>query len=152
MRSVNSALNTGSASVWNPHPRAANSLKGVTAKYWRLLGSTRSMRSPEADGELGRLFAHVGVATDWVPELIEVIDSRRLDGSAAGSLSTEVEALVEILAEQPRQVGSLCQTLPETAATLLRPIVATVRYAADNPDGWEYALQAEEVEGRSSRR
>ncbi|AEI09645.1 hypothetical protein CRES_1290 [Corynebacterium resistens DSM 45100] len=99
------------------------------------------------DGELGRLFAHVGVATDWVPELIEVIDSRRLDGSAAGSLSTEVEALVEILAEQPRQVGPLCQTLPETAATLLRPIVATVRYAADNPDGWEYALQAEEVEG-----
>ncbi|WP_282939696.1 hypothetical protein [Corynebacterium auriscanis] len=99
------------------------------------------------DGELGRLFAHVGVATDWVPELIELIDSRRLDGSAQGELAAEAQALVAILAEQPRQVGPLCATLPETAATLLRPVVATVRYAADNSEGWEYALLAGEVEG-----
>lgn len=97
------------------------------------------------DGELGRLFAHVGVATDWLPELIELVDSRRLEETAEETLEAEAEALVGILAEQPRQFGPLCATLPETAATLLRPIVATVRFAADNPTGWEYALLAGEI-------
>lgn len=93
-----------------------------------------------SDGEKGRLFAHVGIATDWVPELIELIDSRRLDGTADTDADAEADAVVAVLAEESLQAGPLCAVLPELAAGLIAPVVRVVRYAAAHPGHWRHGL------------
>jgi hypothetical protein len=103
------------------------------------------------DGELGRLFAHVGIASDWVPELIELVDNRRADSEASedsgeGADAADIaRAVVAELADEPRQVGPLCATLPEAAVKLIAPIVEIVSHAAAHPDSWEYTLPAVEL-------
>ncbi|MGO1949642.1 MAG: hypothetical protein ACTH1D_08405 [Mycobacteriaceae bacterium] len=93
-----------------------------------------------SDGDKGRLFAHVGIATDWVPELIELIDSRRLDGEAVADQAGEARAVVDILAEESLQAGPLCAALPELAVRLITPVVEVVRLAGENPDRWRSTL------------
>lgn len=95
-----------------------------------------------ADGELGRVFAHVGIATDWTPELIELIDTRRADGTAEEDSADEAAAVVSELAGQDTQIGPLCATAPDIARDLITPIVNLVRHAAEYPDTWEYTLSA----------
>ena len=97
------------------------------------------------DGELGRLFAHVGIASDWVPELIELVDSRRADSEEGAEATDIAREVVAELAHEPRQVGPLCATLPETAAKLIAPIVEIVAHAAEHPDSWEYTLPGVEL-------
>ena len=104
------------------------------------------------DGELGRLFAHVGIASDWVPELIELVDRHRQKGADAATEIDSSEIAAEIargivaeLADEPRQVGPLCATLPDTAAKLIAPIVEIVTHAAAHPDSWEYTLPPVEL-------
>lgn len=92
------------------------------------------------DGELGRLFAHVGVASDWVPELIEAIDTRRMEGTAEADAEAEAAAIVASLADESRQLGPLCATAPEVAARIVRPVVDIVAHAAAHPLSWEYTL------------
>ncbi len=92
------------------------------------------------DGDKGRLFAHVGIATDWVPELIELIDSRRLDGDALDTPAEEAAAVVEVLAEESLQAGPLCAAMPTLAARLIAQVVQVVRLAAETPDHWRNAL------------
>lgn len=94
------------------------------------------------DGELGRLFAHVGIASDWVPELIELVDNRRAEDTDSVEIA---RGIVAELADEPRQVGPLCAALPETAAQLIAPIVDIVSHAAAHPDSWEYTLPAVEL-------
>lgn len=93
-----------------------------------------------SDGDKGRLFAHVGVATDWVPELIELIDTRRLEGEALDVPSDEATAVVDILADESLQAGPLCAALPALAVRLITPVVSVVRLAAENPDHWINSL------------
>lgn len=94
------------------------------------------------DGELGRIFAHVGIATDWNPELIELIDIRRAEGTAAEKASEEAGAIVAELAQQNTQIGPFCATAPEIARDLITPIVSLVHHAAEYPDTWEYTLSS----------
>lgn len=96
------------------------------------------------DGELGRLFAHVGIASDWVPELIELVETRRAEDTDA-TPSSIAEGIVAELADEPRQVGPLCATLPQTAEKLIAPIVEIVSHAAAHPDTWEYTLPPVEL-------
>jgi hypothetical protein len=93
-----------------------------------------------SDGDKGRLFAHVGIATDWVPELIELIDTRRLSGEALDTPAEEADAVVAILAEESLQAGPLCAAMPELAVRLITPVIQVVRLAAENPDHWRNAL------------
>lgn len=93
-----------------------------------------------SDGDKGRLFAHVGIATDWVPELIELIDSRRLSGDADPDPAAEAEAVVAILAEESLQAGPLCAALPQLAVRLIAPVVRVVQLAAEHPDHWINSL------------
>lgn len=92
------------------------------------------------DGEIGRLFLHVGLATDWLPEVIEAIDTRRLEGSALEDPAEEAAAIVSEFSGEQLQAGPLCSFLPETAGRLFAPIVSIVRHAAENPVTWEYTL------------
>ena len=92
------------------------------------------------DGEKGRLFFHVGLATDWIPELIEVFDSRRLSGHAESDPEAEAAAVVRQLAEDELQAGPLCALRPDTAQRLFTPIVQILRHAEAHPDTWEYTL------------
>ena len=116
----------------------------IEGKYAELL--TRAGLNPmdEAvggpDGEVGRLFLHVGLATDWLPEVIEAIDGRRQQGSAANDPAEEAQAVVAHFSGEQLQAGPLCSLLPETAARLFTPIVQIVRHAAENPETWEYTL------------
>ncbi|MDN5718724.1 MAG: hypothetical protein ACTH2Y_01440 [Corynebacterium sp.] len=89
-----------------------------------------------SDGDLGRLFAHVGIATDWVPELIELIDTRRLAGEALATPAEEAAAVVAVLAEESLQAGPLCAALPALAERLIAPVVRVVQLAAEHPDHW----------------
>lgn len=116
------------------------------------------------DGELGRLFAHVGLASDWIPELVELIDRRRMAAEGAGGpeadpaaegpgdevegqceaaledLDAEAAAIVAELAAEQLQAGPLCATLPNRARSLIAPIVRIVRHAARHPHSWEHTL------------
>jgi hypothetical protein len=92
------------------------------------------------DGDRGRLFAHIGLASDWIPELIELIDTRRLDGTAEEDATAEATAVVGVLAAESVQAGPLCAVLPDLAARLIAPVVAVVRYAAGHPDHWRHGL------------
>ncbi|AGP31037.1 hypothetical protein [Corynebacterium terpenotabidum] len=100
-----------------------------------------------SDGETGRLFAHVGLATDWIPELIELIETRRLAGTAVvgadGETDADAEAaaLVAVLAEESRQAGPLCAVLPDLAAELIAPVIRLVGYAATHPGHWRQGLR-----------
>ncbi|WP_297005532.1 hypothetical protein [uncultured Corynebacterium sp.] len=100
-----------------------------------------------SDGETGRLFAHVGLATDWIPELIELIDTRRLDGTAGEDPDAEAAAVVSVLATESLQAGPICAVLPDLAAGLISPVVRVVRYAATHPGHWRHGLAAGAVEG-----
>jgi hypothetical protein len=93
-----------------------------------------------SDGDKGRLFAHVGIATDWVPELIELIDTRRLAGDALATPAEEAAAVVAILAEESLQAGPLCAALPDLAVRLISPVVRVVQLAAEHPDHWVNTL------------
>jgi hypothetical protein len=86
-----------------------------------------------SDGDKGRLFAHVGIATDWVPELIELIDTRRLADDALPTPAEEAAAVVAILAEESLQAGPLCAALPDLAVRLITPVVRVVQLAAEAP-------------------
>jgi hypothetical protein len=92
------------------------------------------------DGDRGRLFAHVGLASDWVPELIELIDTRRLDAVAEQDATAEAAAVVGVLAAESVQAGPLCAVLPALATRLIAPVVELVRYAAEHPDHWRHGL------------
>ena len=92
------------------------------------------------DGDKGRLFAHVGIATDWVPELIELIDTRRLDGEALDTPAEEAAAVVEVLAVESLQAGPLCAAMPALATRLITQVVQVVRLAAETPDHWRNSL------------
>src|SRR5699024_1565784 len=92
------------------------------------------------DGELGRLFGHVGIASDWTPELIELIDARRMSGEAAEDLSEEAAAVVAELATQRLQLGPLCATSPDLAQKLIEPVVRVVHQGAEAGQ-WHRALQ-----------
>ncbi|HIW95725.1 MAG TPA: hypothetical protein H9867_04480 [Candidatus Corynebacterium gallistercoris] len=98
------------------------------------------------DGDLGRLFAHVGIATDWTPELIEVIDTRRMNGEDEPAAADEAAVVVEQFATSETQIGPMCATMPEIPTKLIAPVVDMVRHAAENPDTWEYTLPAAVVE------
>ncbi|WCZ36785.1 hypothetical protein CHEID_06240 [Corynebacterium heidelbergense] len=91
------------------------------------------------DGELGRLFAHVGLATDWIPEIIELIDER-LNAGNEQPAAEEAAAIVAALAKQDIQAGPLCATQPERAARLIEPIVRIVHHAHEHPHSWQYTL------------
>ncbi|WP_312976139.1 hypothetical protein [Corynebacterium sp.] len=93
-----------------------------------------------SDGDKGRLFAHVGIATDWVPELIELIDTRRLAGDALSTPAEEAGAVVAVLAEESLQAGPLCAALPDLAVRLITPVVRVVQLAAEHPDHWVNSL------------
>lgn len=93
-----------------------------------------------SDGDKGRLFAHVGIATDWVPELIELIDTRRLAGDTLETPAEEAAAVVAVLAEESLQAGPLCAALPELAVRLIAPVVRVVQLAAEHPDHWVNTL------------
>ncbi|AHW63893.1 hypothetical protein CGLY_07240 [Corynebacterium glyciniphilum AJ 3170] len=93
-----------------------------------------------SDGDKGRLFAHVGIATDWVPELIELIDTRRLAGDALPTPAEEAAAVVAVLAEESLQAGPLCAALPDLAIRLITPVVRVVQLAAEHPDHWVNSL------------
>ncbi|MGN0094824.1 MAG: hypothetical protein ACI38U_02065 [Corynebacterium sp.] len=93
-----------------------------------------------SDGDKGRLFAHVGIATDWVPELIELIDTRRLAGDALPTPAEEAGAVVAVLAEESLQAGPLCAALPDLAVRLITPVVRVVQLAAEHPDHWVNSL------------
>ncbi|MGP5929126.1 hypothetical protein [Corynebacterium glyciniphilum] len=93
-----------------------------------------------SDGDKGRLFAHVGIATDWVPELIELIDTRRLAGDALPTPAEEAAAVVAVLAEESLQAGPLCAALPDLAVRLITPVVRVVQLAAEHPDHWVNSL------------
>ncbi|MCJ7859429.1 hypothetical protein [Corynebacterium kalidii] len=93
-----------------------------------------------SDGDKGRLFAHVGIATDWVPELIELIDTRRLAGETLETPAEEAAAVVAVLAEESLQAGPLCAALPELAVRLIAPVVRVVQLAAEHPDHWVNTL------------
>ncbi|WP_420099923.1 hypothetical protein [Corynebacterium sp.] len=93
-----------------------------------------------SDGDKGRLFAHVGIATDWVPELIELIDTRRLAGEALSAADEEAAAVVAVLAEESLQAGPLCAALPGLAVRLITPVVRVVQLAAEHPDHWVNTL------------
>ena len=96
------------------------------------------------DGEMGRLFGHVGIASDWTPELIELIDTRRMSGEAAEDLSEEAAAVVAELATQRLQLGPLCATSPELAQKLIEPVVRVVHQGAEEGQ-WHRALQKNSV-------
>ncbi|CUU66927.1 hypothetical protein [Corynebacterium variabile] len=95
-----------------------------------------------SDGETGRLFAHVGLATDWIPELIELIDTRRLDGAAEEDADAEAAAVVSVLATESLQAGPMCAVLPALAADLIAPVVRVVRYVAEHPGHWRHGLES----------
>lgn len=92
------------------------------------------------DGEVGRLFLHVGLATDWLPELLETFDSRREKGEALEDPQQEARAVVEALSGEELQAGPLCSLVPETAVRLFTPVVEILRHAEAHPDTWEYTL------------
>lgn len=95
-----------------------------------------------SDGETGRLFAHVGLATDWIPELIELIDTRRLDGAAEEDADAEAAAVASVLATESLQAGPMCAVLPALAADLIAPVVRVVRYVAEHPGHWRHGLES----------
>lgn len=144
-----------------------NNVAELSAEFWSGLGleptpARQALVAPEAyaqiltragldpvdaaatgsDGETGRLFAHVGLATDWIPELIELIDSRRLSGDAEPDAEAEAAAVVAVLAEESRQAGPLCAVLPQRAAGLVSPVIGVVRYAAEHPGHWRQGLSS----------
>jgi hypothetical protein len=100
-----------------------------------------------SDGETGRLFAHIGLATDWIPELIELIDTRRLDGIAEEDADAEAAAVAAVLATESLQAGPMCAVLPALAADLIAPVVRVVRYVAEHPGHWRHGLEADAVDG-----
>ena len=97
------------------------------------------------DGEVGRLFAHVGIASDWTPELIELIDTRRMEGTALEDLGEETAKIVEDLAAERLQVGPLCATLPDRAQALIEPIVRMIHAAAAEGAQWQEVLRDSKI-------
>ncbi|MBC2681794.1 hypothetical protein GSS87_05185 [Corynebacterium sp. 4HC-13] len=118
----------------------------VEGKYAHILSAAGLNPMDEAvggpDGEVGRLFMHVGIATDWLPEIIERIDSRRLEGTALENATEEASAVVEQFSGEELQVGPLCTLQPDIATRLFTPIVRIIRHAAANPVTWEYSVPA----------
>lgn len=116
----------------------------IEGKYAEILSSAGLNPMDEAvggpDGEVGRLFMHVGIATDWLPEIIEAIDARRLDGEALEDATEEAAAVVQQFSGEELQAGPLCTLQPEIATRLFAPIVQIIRHAAENPVTWEYSL------------
>ncbi|RRQ16660.1 hypothetical protein [Corynebacterium bovis] len=92
------------------------------------------------DGEIGRLFAHVGIASDWQPELIELIDSRRGTDDELPDPADEARAVVAALSGGDRQAGPLATVLPDLAVRLITPLVEIVRFAAAHPVTWRATL------------
>lgn len=100
------------------------------------------------DGENGRLFLHIGLATDWIPELLEAIDSRAQEGIAEAEAEDEAAAVVQQLAGREMQAGPLCSLKPLTAQRLFTPVVQILRHAAENPGLWEYSLKGTQPAAR----
>lgn len=124
-----------------PTPHRVSLIDGRYADLLRAAGlDPLDAAAAGPDGELGRLFAHVGIASDWTPELIEFIDARRMNDEAEEDAAVEAAAVVKDFAENHTQIGPMCSTLPELATTLITPIVLIVRHAAEHPDTWEYTL------------
>ncbi|WP_312588069.1 hypothetical protein [Corynebacterium dentalis] len=94
------------------------------------------------DGENGRLFLHVGLATDWIPEVVEAFDSRRQDATAVDDTEQEAAAVVQQLAGGELQAGPLCTLKPQIAQRLFTPLVQVIRHAEAHPETWEYTLPA----------
>lgn len=101
------------------------------------------------DGERGRLFAHVGIASDWVPDVIAAIEAEL--GQQASAADSEgvvgvaqaqaiAAGIVDQLAHHPRQIGPLCATAPTIATRLIAPLVQLVHHALEQPLVWAHTI------------